>query len=179
MPAPNKDAGLDFAAALSAAQTPPQPVADGVDLPDGFPLPIAKTHRVIDSNKDPTGVPGALAYDYHVQRKVFVIYRPYWECNRCRDDMLNNMVSMPKEGDYECPHVHIKGYQEVVDKALAGQIIIGPELERVLKDGTILVSLKWWEQKLNHKRMRQLQREAARERGDEPPSGDDEEEPKK
>lgn len=178
---PNKDAGLDFAAALSAAQSPPQPMPEGMDLPDGFPLPIAKNHRVVDSNKEPLGVPGALAYDYHVERKVFVIFRPYWECGRCRDAMLNNEVAMPKEGDYECPHTHLKGYKEVVDRALAGQIIIGPENEQVLKDGTILVSVKWWESKINHKRLRQLQREAARERGEEPPPpGDDEDvEPKK
>jgi hypothetical protein len=179
MPGPNKDAGLDFAAALSAAQTPPMPATDGVDLVDGFPLPIAKTHKVIDSSKDPIGVPGALVYDYHVQRKVFVIFRPYWECDRCRDAMLNHEIILPTEGDYDCPHTHIKGYKEVVDRALAGQIVIAPEVEQTLKDGTILVSVKWWESKINHKRMRQLQREAAREQGEEPPSGDDEDEPKK
>ena len=178
MPGPNRDAGLDFAAALTAAQTPPAVNTEGRDLVDGYPLPVAATHRVVDSSQDPSSIQGVMAYDYNVYRKVFVIFRPYWECPRCRDELADHIVTLPAVGDYDCPHTNLKAYQESVDQALAGKIIIGPETEQTLKDGTMLVSLKWWVSKINHKRLRQMRREEARSRGEDLPPENDEEQKK-
>ena len=178
MPSPgSKDAGLDFALALEAAQTPPRAQTDGQSVPDGFPLPVAPTHKVVDTAQE--GIDGVMAYDYHVQRKVFVIFRPYWECPRCSDALTNNLVKLPDVGDYDCPHVNVAAYKEIVDLALAGKIIIGPEVEQTLKDGTMLVSLKWWESKVNHKRLRQMRRDEAKALGEDLPPDDSDEEPKK
>lgn len=160
------DVGSDFATVLGRAMEPPVPTDPvGRDLPDGFPFSPPTTHRVVDTSKDPSGIEGAVAYDYKIQRRVFVIYKPWEHCARCTNDIAQNTVTIPDEGDYECPHINVKVYKEIVDKILAAELIFGSEQEVVQKDGSIVISLRWYEPIKNHKRSRERAREIAKANG--------------
>jgi len=162
MPAPT-NSGSDFASIIAKAQTPPDPRDGGVgrDLPDGFPLPIAATHRIVDTANEPEAIPGAVAYDFFVKRKVFLVFRPWESCSRCQNDVASGKVDLPDDGDHNCPHTQIKEYEEVVNKCLAAEYILAGENEVNQKDGSIVVSLRWLEKKQNFKRMRQAAKERA------------------
>jgi hypothetical protein len=149
-PAPLKE---DFASILSRAQQVPE-VADGngKDLPDGFPFEATAHHKVVDTTKDEAGIEGVVAYDFTCFRQVFLIYRPWDSCKRCAQDMGNNIVQLPAEGDYTCPHTDLVKYQGIVNKALAGEFLMGPENEVVQKDGSIVISMKWFEKKVSTRR---------------------------
>ena len=165
MPTQKAEAGFDFATSITKAMTPPETATQGKDLPDGFPFPNSDVGRVVDTSREPQGIPGTIAYDFTIQRKVFVIYRPWETCDRCTNAIANGIVTLPAdEGDYECPHTMFKAYKVIIDKVLAGEFISGGEQEVVQKDGSIVISLRWYEKKLNHKRMRQL----AKQNGDLP-----------
>lgn len=143
MPPPKGDVGQDFAGILNAAQKNPGDFESlGKDLPDGFPLPQGD-HRVIDSEKE--GIPGITAYDFKIHRRVFTIFRPWDACARCGQDIASNKVAVPDEGDYECPHTAKDDYEEIANDILAGKLIFGSEQESNLKDGTVLISLRWYE----------------------------------
>lgn len=138
------DAGLDFAAVLNAASRPPEPGSEkGKDLPDGFPLPTGDGHRFVETSED--GIPGVVAYDFKIHRRVFTIYRPWDGCVRCGAAIAAGEERLPDEGDYECPHVTKTEYEEVVNEILAGKLIFGSEQEIPQKDGSIVVSLRWYE----------------------------------
>lgn len=124
----------------------------GSDLPDGFPLPVAPHHRVVDATKDPTAIEGMVAYDFTCRRDVFLIFRPYDACNRCAHNIAQNVVAIPTTGDYTCPHTRLAEYEAVMNKSLAGEYLHGSENEVVQKDGSILISLKWFEKKVSTRR---------------------------
>ena len=162
-PPPASSAGLDFINALSAASQVPNQSGDGKDLPDGFPTASVQGHRIIDSSKE-EGIEGASAFDYASHRKVFVIYRPWTECSRCAQQLANQKITLPDdEGDITCAHTQLREYKEVLDKGLAGQLILGTEQESTQRDGTIVVSLKWFEAKINYKKQRALKKKLERE----------------
>lgn len=150
--------GDDFASVMSQSMQPPPLGEGGRDLPDGFPLPQQPHHRVVDSVKEPEGVDGAVAYDFTVRRAVFLIYRSWEECSRCANALATHQAELPEEGDYVCPHVNLGAYKEVVDRALDGKIIIAPEQEHVQKDGSIIISLRWYEPKLDPKKAKRVAR---------------------
>lgn len=144
MPPPKADAGSDFAAVLAAAQRSPADFENlGKDLPDGFPLPPGEYGRVIDTEKE--GIPGITAYDFKVKRQVFTIFRPWDHCSRCGQDLASGAATLPEAGDYSCPHTSIDEYQAIVDDCLSGKMVYGSEQEITQKDGTVLVSVKWYE----------------------------------
>lgn len=160
---PASSSGLDFINALSAASTSPNQGGDGKDLPDGFPMTGVHGHRVIDSSKE-EGIEGASAYDYTAHRQVFLIYRPWSSCNRCAQSIVSQKVTLPDdEGDITCAHTQVKAYKEILDRGLAGQLILGSEQETTQRDGTIVVSMKWYEMKINYKKMRQAKKKLERE----------------
>jgi len=139
-----QDAGSDFASILNAAmQTPEGFEGKGVDLPDGFPLPNMDGHRTVESTEE--GIPGITAYDYKIHRQVFTIFRPWESCARCGADIANNKVNLPDVGDYSCPHVAEDEYEDTVNQILAGKLIFGSEQEITQKDGSVLISLRWYE----------------------------------
>lgn len=146
----------DFATILSRAQQLPEVAeGNGKDLPtDGFPLPVAPHHRVVDASQDPRGIEGTIAYDFTVFRDVFMIYRPWEGCRRCAEAIGNQLVTIPTDGDYSCPHTDKLRYQGIVNRCLAGELLMGSENEVVQKDGSIVVSMKWFEKKLNPRRAR-------------------------
>lgn len=139
-----------FAALLGKAlQTPEISSGDGQDLPDGFPLPVAQHHRVVDTTKDPRAIEGLIAYDFTCRRGVFLIFRPYDGCNRCAQAIASNQVMIPVVGDYTCPHTLLADYEGILNKTLSGEYLFGSENEVVQKDGSIVISLKWFEKRLN------------------------------
>jgi hypothetical protein len=139
-----QDAGSDFAAVLRAAsQTPEDFDSLGKDLPDGFPFPQEGRTKVIDTSED--GIPGVAAFDFKVHRKVFTIFRPWDSCARCGRAMAAGEEEPPATGDYECPHVLVEEYETVVNDILAGKLLFGSEQEITQKDGSVLVSLRWYE----------------------------------
>ena len=126
-------------------------------------MPQMRGQRVIDTSKE-EGVDGANVYDYEPFQKVFSIYRPWGGCHRCQAMISANTVTLPTdEGDISCPHTQLKDLNEVRKKGMAGQVILGPEQETVLRDGTIIVSIKWWEPKINYKKQRALKKKLERE----------------
>lgn len=141
---PLKDTGSDFASVLNAAMRSPEPFSEaGRDLPDGFPLPPNEMHRVVDTNEQ--GIPGLVAFDFKVHRKVFTIFRPWENCARCTADMASGLAAPPTDGDYACPHVNLGEYEAVVNDVLSGKLLFGSEQEIPQKDGSVLVSLRWYE----------------------------------
>jgi hypothetical protein len=156
-----KETGSDFAAVLGQAQQIPSGT-EGAELPDGFPFQARGHHRVI-SEKDGEGISGVAAYDFKVFRRVFLIHRPWESCDRCRDAIANGVVALPDVGDYECPHTALKDYQLIVNQTLEGKLLHGGEQEIVNKDGSVAVSLRWYESTLNKKRLQRMQKEKRRQ----------------
>lgn len=143
MAGPKAEAGLDFAEVLNKAQKSPADFESlGKDLPDGFMPPPGE--KVVDSTGE-EGIPGITNYDYKIHRRVFTIFRPWDACARCGQDIAANKASLPDDGDYECPHVAKDDYEEISNDILAGKLIFGSEQESNLKDGTVLISLRWYE----------------------------------
>jgi hypothetical protein len=147
MSGPKADKGLDFASLLTQAMTLPEPPGGGREFPDGFPLPASNQgHRVIESS-DADGIPGLVDYQYVIQRRVFLIFRPWERCQRCADDIASSAVTLPSDSDYECPHTNLKEYKTICDAILAGTLLYGSEQESFQKDGTVLISLRWYEKR--------------------------------
>lgn len=139
------DAGSDFASVLNAAMRPPEPPTEGgKDLPDGFPFSTAPTHRVLDTSES-DGIPGVVAYDFRVRRKVFTIFRPWDSCARCGNAIAAGNEVLPEVGDFECPHTQVDDYETITNQILEGKLLFGSEQEITQKDGSIVVSLRWYE----------------------------------
>lgn len=144
MPSQKADVGSDFVAVLTAAQVTPESFEQlGKDLPDGFPFKPTNDHKVVETSED--GIPGVAAFDFKVHRNVFTIFRPWPGCARCGQDFSTNKVTLPDEGDYTCPHVNKLEYETVCNDILAGKLLFGSEQEIAQKDGSVLVSLRWYE----------------------------------
>jgi len=139
-----QEAGSDFASILNSAGRVPEAFeSNGKDLPDGFPFQKDPTHRMVDSEQE--GIPGVAAFDFKIHRKVFTIFRPWGDCARCGQDIASGASSIPATGDYECPHVSLEDYEATVNDILAGKLLFGSEQEITQKDGSVLVSLRWYE----------------------------------
>lgn len=150
-----QDAGSDFASILNAAmQTPEGFEGKGMDLPDGFPLPRQDGHRTVDAAEE--GIPGVTAFDFKIHRRVFTIFRPWDGCARCGQDIAAGGASLPESGDYECPHTALEEYETIVNDILAGKMIFGSEQEITQKDGSVLVSLRWYEKTPSKKKKPQV-----------------------
>jgi hypothetical protein len=120
-------------------------------------------HRVIDSSKE-EGIDGANAYDYVPYHKVFLIYRPWANCNRCAQNIVSQKIVLPDdEGDITCAHTQVKEYLEIRGKGMAGLLVLGSAQESTQRDGTIVVSLSWFEAKINYKKQRALKKKLERD----------------
>jgi hypothetical protein len=168
MPAPNPN-GDSFAAILGKAQQLPDLASDaGKDLPDGFPGAPAAHHRVVDTTNDPAAIEGLIAYDFTCRRDVFLIFRPYDNCNRCAHAIAQGQAQIPQTGDYTCPHTRLAEYEAIVNRTLAGECLHGSENEVVQKDGSILISLKWFEKKLRKQKKKRMPADGPTMQKDEP-----------
>lgn len=138
--------GNDFASIFSSAmQTPEKPV-EGGEFTSPLPPPGGAGFSSVRAG-DPDRISGVTKYDFNIRRRVFLVYRPWEKCQRCLDDVANNSVVLPATGDIDCPHNELKAYEEVVNKILDGKYLFGSETEIPNKDGTVAVSLRWYEPK--------------------------------
>jgi len=150
-----QDAGSDFASVLnSAMQTPEGFEGKGFDLPDGFPLPRNDSHKTVESSEE--GIQGITAWDFKIHRKVFTIFRPWDNCARCGQDIAAGGTALPDGGDYECPHTLLDEYEATVNSCLEGKMIFGSEQEITQKDGTVCISLRWYEKTPSKKKKPQV-----------------------
>jgi hypothetical protein len=141
-----KNVGTDFASVLTAANKVPEATSDGKDLPDGFPLPRDSQHKHVDTATDDDPIPGIKKYDFRIHRRVYTIFRPWEKCDRCANLIAAEAVELPAEtGDYTCPHTHILEYEDVNNKILAGEFLFGSEQEISNPDGSVRISLRWYE----------------------------------
>lgn len=105
--------------------------------------------------REPTATGGAkgLRYTYKVRREVFVIYIPPGKCPACRysaknkspDSQEDELVDLLDGEAGKCTHTRVEDYESTVNDCLSGKFLLGGETEHVMKDGTILISLKWFE----------------------------------
>lgn len=155
--------GSDFASVLSAAQQRPTGDDNGRELVDGFPFQPPSTHSVVTTaDDDPNAVPGVVRYNAKVHRKVFTIWRDWTNCSRCKDGIATGQIVLPPVGEYECEHNQKAEYEEVVNEILAGRLILGSEEEIVQqRDGSVLVSLRWFSKILSKKEKRALAKDRA------------------
>lgn len=88
---------------------------------------------------------GGVELNYRSYTKVFVLWRPYVTCERCRHDIQTGTVVIPSVGEYTCPHTHIVEYKEVVDKILSGKGLIDTREFFNLPEGARCVHVGWFE----------------------------------
>ena len=161
MPTPS-NTGSDFARALSAAQERPESDINGREPSSGFPPYSANPRNIVDLDKDPGAIDGVTRYSAKVHRKVYTIWKDWRGCSQCKDAIAGNAISLPDVGTYECPHTNCGEYEGVMNEILAGRLVLGSEQETVLaRDGTVLVSLRWFSRILSKKEKRILAKEKA------------------
>ena len=150
------EVGNDFATVLAKAQERPGAETAGRDLPDAFPFAPPADHKIVDTtDADPKAIPGTVKYSYKIHRRVFMIWRPWESCTRCKDDIANQRVSIPDVGDYECAHNNKTEYENTQNDILAGRLLYGSEQEVVQRDGSIVISLRWYEPVLSKRQIRE------------------------
>lgn len=137
--------GNDFASVFSSAFQIP----DVSELDGDLSSPMGSGRRGVSrvGASEPDKVAGATKYDFLVKRRVFLVYRPWERCQRCLDDVANGATTPPASGDLQCPHNESAAYEQIVNKILDGSYLFGSENEIANKDGTVAVSLRWYEPK--------------------------------
>lgn len=135
--------GNDFASIFSSAFQTPE--AAGKELEFASAVPSAGRGFSSVGAGEAGKIAGATKYDFRVKRRVFLVYRPWERCQRCLDDVASGAVTPPAQGDLDCPHNELAAYEDVVNKILAGAYLFGSESEIANKDGTVAVSLRWYE----------------------------------
>lgn len=138
--------GNDFASIFSSALNTPEKPQEGGEFTNPMPSFGGPGYSTVKPG-DGEGIAGVVKYDFTIHRRVFLIYRPWERCQRCLDDVSKNAVVLPATGDIDCPHNESKAYEDVVNKILAGTYLFGSENEIANKDGTVAVSLRWYEPK--------------------------------
>lgn len=142
--------GNDFASILSNAFKTPEAPDNVSEFSSAVPSGGRGFSSVLPGEAGK--VAGATKYDFQVHRRVFLIYRPWERCQRCLDDVASNAVTPPAQGDIDCPHNELAAYEDVVNKILDGSYLFGSESEIANKDGTVAVSLRWYEPKARTKK---------------------------
>lgn len=130
-----------FAETIEAAREIPksaEPTAQ-LDIPQMFPRELPNPN--IKIGKDGLG----LELSYTVHSAVYVLWRPWWKCNRCKKDIDKDDSLLPEVGDYNCPHNNTVDYKRIVDRCLSGDFIRQQEEFFTLVDGTRMVHIIWLE----------------------------------
>lgn len=158
----DSDNAVGFAATVSKGLTPPEPGGGGgKDLPDGFPMNTPGTFRLVDTSKEPEKIPGGYEYDFTAHYKGFLVYRHWSTCARCQQAVATGEVLLPAdEGDLECPHTQVKAYLEARQAVLDSKALCDPPQQVVLKDGSVVITFQWYTYQENHKKRRQMRKEA-------------------
>jgi len=101
----------------------------------------------------------AVELAYNSFSKVFVLWRPWKSCERCRqelEDDENEDAVLPVKGDYTCPHTQETDFKNVRDKILRGEAIRDQENFFFTADGERCVHILWLEP--NPDSLRQLKK---------------------
>lgn len=151
---------VDFIGMINDLGKLPDPGAGsgvGGDLPDGFPVQDREgIWKRVDTSKDPEAIPGAVESFLLPKREYFTVYRPWEQCQRCKDDLAQQMVELPEEGDLTCPHTNKRSLDAIYLKAAKGRALINHEEQIVQKDGTVVVSIVWGEMRDDVKKRKKV-----------------------
>jgi len=79
--------------------------------------------------------------------EVYVLWRPWETCGRCKDSLNDPESSeeLPEVGDYVCPHTQKMDYKITKDRCLSGDALLASEEFFNLKNGTRCVHICWLE----------------------------------
>lgn len=138
---PKKD-NETFAETIEAAREIPKsadPMTPQLDIPQMFEKEPPNPN--IGTAKDGSGL--ELRYTSH--SAVYVLWRPWWKCGRCKKDIEKDESLLPEVGDYNCPHNNTANYKSIVDRCLSGDFIRQQEEFNTLVDGTRIVHVVWLE----------------------------------
>lgn len=86
---------------------------------------------------------------YDFDHAVYVIWRPWETCFRCRLDLKEAKVTLPDVGDYVCPHTMMAEYKALLAKRTKRLCELASHESTTLKNGVIQVSvaIAWRRQK--------------------------------
>jgi len=137
MPAEDKPL-IDILHAARGEDTSPELVM--FDLPDFFGAANSQVAT-------PPRKTGKLAMDINCVSfsKVFVLWRPWENCARCKLDIANEKVELPESGDYTCPHVQEQEYKAIKDMCLSGEAVLQKEeFFNIRSSDARCVHILWW-----------------------------------
>lgn len=95
----------------------------------------------------PPRTTGKLAMDLNCVSfsKVFVLWRPWTSCVRCKLEMAKPGFEFPAVGEYRCPHTEEDEYKRVKDMCLRGEAVLQKEdFFNVRADDSRCVHILWW-----------------------------------
>jgi hypothetical protein len=75
--------------------------------------------------------------------KVFVLWRPWTQCQRCLKSIELGEADLPEVGDHECPHTMRSAYEQLLDDGLRGDVLFQTQEYFTLHDGTRCCHSVW------------------------------------
>jgi len=130
-----------FASVIDASREVPKSAEPKLelDIPQMFP------QKAPNPNVGEIKEGGGLELKYTAHSAVYVLWKPWWKCGRCKRDIEKDETLLPDVGDYNCPHNNTADYKEIVDRCLSGDFIRQQEEFTNLVDGTRTVHIVWLE----------------------------------
>lgn len=109
---------------------------------------LSTTRKPAADSSNPYGVPyEQLDWDYNCD--VYLIYRPWGSCGRCKDKLDNGTVELPDDGDISCPHTRRSEYLATMKKILNEGWLQVKREEQFLQSGSVQVMVGWLVPKIN------------------------------
>ena len=128
---------MDFVKNINEAQQ--SLIEDPVVPMDGLTNFYAASRNPVKGPKKPL----AQSLNCEGKSRVYVLWRPWSACSRCLRDLEHGVVALPDDGDYICPHVQNREYEELLDYCLKGDYLIQTQEYITLQDGTRCVHMVW------------------------------------
>lgn len=136
-----------FAGVIEASREVPDSASPTVELD------IPQMFSAEPPNPNIGQVKGGLGLElkYTCHSSVFLLWRPWSKCGRCTKDIATAdddpelAPLLPAVGEYTCPHNQTAEYKAVVDKCLAGKLLLRKEEYFNMVDGTRCVHITWLE----------------------------------
>lgn len=138
----------DFLKSIAAARVVPAPPEGSPGTPSEFTR-ILPTEEIEEANpffkqdQDPSLI-AAPTGTQHFSR-VFVLWRDWTSCKRCKDALTSETVILPEDTDYVCPHVQENEYKQAMDRCLQGKGAVSLREYYNLHNGTRCVHMEWAE----------------------------------
>lgn len=129
--------------------------ADSFDFPQFFG---ATQDSVVQSKLQPENI--GLTIKCKAHSEVYVIWRPWETCGRCKNAIASGNISLPDTGDHTCPHTQKVDYKNTLDTCLSGKYGLYKHEYFNLKNGTRCVHLTWLEEDPEFALQRKLKEEA-------------------